>query len=85
MLSKLFYIGERQLNRHFNRYRGTGVIEYVQRIRMEEAKRLLVETDDIVAVIAEKVGYEDAASFGRTFVRQIGCSPGKFRERNWNK
>lgn len=82
MLSKLFYVGERQLNRHFNRYRGTSVYEYVQFIRIEKAKRLLIDTDDIMSVVAHRVGYEDAASFGRLFVRQCGCSPGKYREQN---
>lgn len=82
LLSELFFIGTRQLNRHFNRLMGVSVMEYVQRVRMEKAKRLLVESDEIVAVVAERVSYEDAASFSRTFAREIGCSPGKYREQH---
>jgi AraC family L-rhamnose operon regulatory protein RhaS len=82
LLSELFYIGVRQLNRQFNRHLGTSVIGYVQRIRMERAKRLLVETDEKIIQIAELVGYEDAASFSRTFTREVGCPPGKYREQS---
>ncbi|TNJ63714.1 helix-turn-helix domain-containing protein [Paenibacillus hemerocallicola] len=82
LLSELFYIGVRQLNRHFNRHIGSSVIEYVHRIRMEKAKRLLVETDEKINVVAELVGYEDAASFSRSFTREVGRSPGKYRELN---
>ncbi|MDF2660339.1 MAG: helix-turn-helix protein [Paenibacillus sp.] len=82
LLSELFYIGVRQLNRQFNRHLGTSVIGYVQRIRMERAKRLLVETDEKINQIAELVGYEDAASFSRTFTREVGCPPGKYREQS---
>lgn len=82
MLSELFYIGGRQLNRHFNRHIGTSVIEYVLRIRIEKAKRLLAETEEKVNVVAETVGYEDAASFSRSFAREVGCSPGKYRDQH---
>lgn len=79
-LSKLFHLSPRQLNRQFNQYVGRSVIEYVQHIRIEKAKHLLTETDDIIAVVAETVGYEDAAYFSTLFTRIVGCSPGKYRE-----
>lgn len=80
LLSELFHIGERQLNRHFNKVMSKSVIPYVHEIRVEHAKRLLKETDETIAVVAEKVGYEDAVFFSRLFARETGCSPGKFRE-----
>jgi AraC family L-rhamnose operon regulatory protein RhaS len=81
-LSELFHIGVRQLNRQFNRHTGSSVIEYVHKIRLEKAKRLLAETDEIITVVAEKVGYEDTAFFSKLFTREVGCSPGKYRDEN---
>lgn len=81
-LSGLFHIGVRQLNRLFNQYTGSSVIEYVHRIRMEKAKRLLTDTDEKVNVVAEMVGYGDPAFFNKLFVREAGCPPGQYREEN---
>ncbi|MBD2864715.1 AraC family transcriptional regulator [Paenibacillus oceani] len=79
LLSELFHIGTRQLNRQFKKYIGKTVIEYLHLIRMEHAKKLLVETDEIVAVVARMIGYEDPASFSRLFAREVNCPPGKYR------
>ena len=81
MLCKLFHLSERQLYRQFNRYMSCSVIDYVQQIRMEKAKQLLAETDEIIPSVAIAVGYEDASFFSSLFMRKIGCSPGKYRER----
>jgi AraC family L-rhamnose operon regulatory protein RhaS len=80
VLTELFHIGARQLNRYFNRHAGCSVIEYVHRVRMEKAKRLLADTDEKIAVVSEMVGYEDTSFFSRLFARQAGCPPGKYRE-----
>lgn len=81
-LSALFQIGVRQLNRLFNQYTGSTVIEYVHHIRMKNAKRLLTDTDEKVNVVAEMVGYGDPAFFNKLFVREAGRPPGKYREEN---
>lgn len=80
LLSELFHIGERQLNRQFNKHAGSSVIEYLHRIRLERAKRLLADTDETIAVVAEMVGYDDPTFFSKLFTREVSCSPGKYRE-----
>lgn len=82
LLTELFHIGVRQLNRNFNRHVGCSVIEYVHRVRIEKAKRLLADTDEKIAVVSEMVGYEDTSFFSKLFTRKAGCSPGKYREDN---
>ncbi|GAA3413370.1 AraC family transcriptional regulator [Paenibacillus hodogayensis] len=81
-LSELFHIGVRQLNRLFHRHKGSTVIEYVHRVRMEKAKRLLVDTDEKMNVVSEMVGYEDVAFFSKLFARVTGTTPGKYREQH---
>ncbi|NHN33696.1 AraC family transcriptional regulator [Paenibacillus agricola] len=80
VLCGLFNISSRQLNRIFKESLGMTVVDMVHKIRIERAKHLLVETDEKVITIAGKVGYEDPAFFSRLFHRQVGCSPGKYRE-----
>ena len=56
-------------------------IAYVQRIRVERAKRLLETSDEAIEAISWAVGYEDAASFRRLFKRLTGLTPGAYRHR----
>jgi transcriptional regulator GlxA family with amidase domain len=63
--------------------RATGLtpIAYVQRLRIEDAKRRLERTDASVDEISWRVGYEDAAFFRRLFKRTTGLAPGAYRKR----
>ena len=47
---------------------------------MDEAKRLLRETDIPVSQIAEKVGYQDQKHFTQTFHKIAGINPGEYRK-----
>jgi transcriptional regulator GlxA family with amidase domain len=56
-------------------------IDYVQALRVEEAKQML-ETDDMVLDdIAGAVGYDDSASFRRLFKRRAGLTPAAYRRK----
>ena len=60
---------------------GFAPIDYVQRLRIEDAKRRLERTDASADEIGWKVGYEDAAFFRRLFKRVTGMTPGAYRRR----
>jgi AraC-like DNA-binding protein len=51
-------------------------------LRIEESKQLLETSDEPVEEIAEKVGYQDIASFRRVFRRYVGVSPADYRRRS---
>jgi AraC-like DNA-binding protein len=53
--------------------------QWVLAFRMAEARRRLTETDELVDVIGERVGYPDPSHFGRVFRRVHGVSPGAWR------
>lgn len=65
--------------RLFKEEMGQGVAEYAISLRMNEACRLLTETDDSVVVIAISVGYVDNAYFNKLFKRHVGCTPLEYR------
>jgi transcriptional regulator GlxA family with amidase domain len=56
-------------------------IEYVQTLRLEEAKQILETTDTAVEAVANEVGYEDPSYFGRLFKRTVGLTPAQYRKR----
>jgi AraC-like DNA-binding protein len=46
---------------------------------MDEAALMLESTDDAIARIANRVGYETTAAFSKVFRRRHGMSPGRYR------
>jgi transcriptional regulator GlxA family with amidase domain len=71
----------RTLARRFKTATGRTPIDYVQSVRVEEAKRILetevLHTDGVSAL----VGYEDPASFRRMFGARVGLSPAAYRRK----
>lgn len=74
-------LAERTFKRRFTAATGLAPIAYVQRLRIEDAKRRLERTDAAVDEISWRVGYEDAAFFRRLFKRTTGMAPGAYRRR----
>jgi transcriptional regulator GlxA family with amidase domain len=74
-------LAERTFKRRFASATGLTPIAYVQRLRIEDAKRRLERTDASVDEISWRVGYEDAAFFRRLFKRTTGLAPGAYRKR----
>jgi transcriptional regulator GlxA family with amidase domain len=72
---------ERTFKRRFTEAAGIAPIDYVQRLRVEDAKRRLERTAAPIDEISWRVGYEDAAFFRRLFKRLTGMSPGAYRKR----
>jgi len=69
----------RTFKRRFTNATGLSPIAYVQRVRIEEAKRRLERTEASVDEIGWQVGYEEPAFFRRLFKRLTGQSPGADR------
>ena len=72
-------IPERTLKRRFKAATGLTLINYVQNLRIEAAKRELESGSMPVDAISVAVGYEDASFFRRLFKRRTGLTPGQYR------
>jgi transcriptional regulator GlxA family with amidase domain len=70
---------ERTLKRRFKAATGMTLIDYVQNLRIEAAKRALESGSDPVEEISVAIGYEDASFFRRLFKRLTGLTPGQYR------
>lgn len=60
---------------------GLTPMEYLMRLRLEQAKLLLLKTDWPIAVIAENVGFEHVPYFTSCFTKAHGLAPSKFRNK----
>lgn len=58
---------------------GRSAVQWIVSGRMAEARRLLLHSDEMVDVIAERVGYADATHFIRMFRREHGATPAVWR------
>lgn len=67
-------------SRRFKAAHGVSPIAYLTRLRLEEAKRLLLETDETMEAIASRCGYETGAYFSRVFRSKEGMNPSAFRQ-----
>jgi transcriptional regulator GlxA family with amidase domain len=67
--------------RRFKSATGGTPREYLQRARVEAAKRRLEAVRESVAEVATHVGYEDLAAFRRLFLRHTGLTPTDYRRR----
>jgi transcriptional regulator GlxA family with amidase domain len=67
--------------RRFTVATGYAPLDYVQSLRMEEAKQMLEASDTAIDQIAEAVGYTEPAAFRRLFRRATGITPLQYRQR----
>ncbi len=72
-------LGRRTLERRFKVVTGDTPLKYLQRVRIEEAKRLLEAGHSNFIEISWLVGYEDAGFFRKLFVRHTTLRPNEYR------
>lgn len=72
-------LGRSAFSARFTKLVGQSMYRYLIVRRMEEAAFLLESSDDGIARIATRVGYETVAAFSKVFLRHHGLSPGRYR------
>lgn len=72
-------LGRSAFSARFTKLVGESMYRYLIARRMSEAAFLLETSDDGIARIATRVGYETAAAFSKLFHRHHGLSPGRYR------
>ncbi|MGC4945413.1 GlxA family transcriptional regulator [Streptomyces sp. DT224] len=74
-------LSPRHFARAFQAETGTTPGRYVDRVRLEHARRLLEDTTDGVAGIARSCGYGTPEAMRRAFVKALGAGPAEYRRR----
>ncbi|WP_433125647.1 GlxA family transcriptional regulator [Micromonospora sp. CA-240977] len=80
-LAARFAMSPRHFQRLFARETGLTVGRYLTELRLETAKRLLVQSDLGLDAVATRAGFGSAESLRRVFGERLGSTPGAFRER----
>lgn len=68
------------LSNYFKNQTGENISDYTNRIRIEKAKQLLIDTEDSLQSIVSQLGYINVSSFIRKFKETTGTTPGNFRQ-----
>jgi transcriptional regulator GlxA family with amidase domain len=83
-LAVRFAIGRRHFERRFKKATNNTPIEYIQRVKIEAAKKQFETSAKNVSEVMYDIGYMDAKAFRLTFKKITGLSPAKYRSR-YNK
>lgn len=78
-LARLTGLNEFKLKKGFKELFGNTVFGYLHELRMEEAKRLLLDQDMPINIVAEYCGYQYVSHFTTAFRKKHGITPAKFR------
>jgi len=78
-VSDRFGLQSTALSHLFKNEIGVKFIDYILKLRLDHAKRLLIESDEPIQAIAEKVGYTHVISFHRAFKKGLALPPGEYR------
>ena len=75
-----FHMNAAYLGRLFQKTTGVSFKQYVNELRIEEAKRLLLFTDMMIYEIAAEVGFSESKYFITRFTEMTGVSPAEYRK-----
>ena len=78
--SEALGISTSYLSRLFVSSLGVSYVEYVTRYRIEQSKILLRDTNEQIAVVAQKCGFSSDRNYNYAFNKYVGTSPGNWRK-----
>jgi len=79
-LSREVYLSPRQLQRKLDALTGCSPNSFIRRIRLQQAKQLLMEEGRQIAEVALDCGFQDPGYFTRVFKQEFGVTPAQWRK-----
>lgn len=80
-ICKKFGVGRRTFERRFKKCTGNSIAGYIQRVKVEFAKKLLETEDKTISEIIYETGYTDIDAFRKLFRRLTDLSPADYRKK----
>ncbi len=80
-LASLFAIGRRNFERRFKKATSNTIVEYIQRVKIEAAKKRLETSRSNINEVMYEVGYSDTKAFRTIFKKVTGLSPAEYRNK----
>ncbi len=78
-LSQVAGLSRTSLSNKFSNFLSVTPLGYITQWRMQVARQRLIETSASIIEIAEEVGYQSEAAFGRVFKKHFGIAPASYR------
>jgi AraC-like DNA-binding protein len=78
-MSRVAYLSTFHFNRVFHQITGLPPAKFISAMRLDEAKRLLLNTNRSITDISFEVGYNSLSTFTRRFTQRVGLGPREFR------
>src|SRR5215207_10530367 len=78
-MSRVAYLSTFHFNRVFHQITGLPPTQFISAMRLEEAKRLLLNSQLSITDICFEVGYNSLSTFTRRFTQRVGLGPREFR------
>ena len=79
-LADVAHLSISALERRFKKHLSKTPKQFINEFRLEMARKLLLETNLSIAVVASEVGFPDHSYFSKKFKRLFGQLPTQFRE-----
>jgi transcriptional regulator GlxA family with amidase domain len=80
-LAEKLAVGRRSFERRFKHATNNSVLEYIQRVKIEAAKRNIENSRKNINEVMFDVGYTDTKAFRTTFKKITGITPLEYRNR----
>lgn len=80
-IARAMHVSRNYLATLYKQETGMTIGQMLRKIRLEQSKKLLMETDMTVQQIAQKIGYSSPEHFSRIFTQHVGVTPGKYGKR----
>ncbi|WP_341357392.1 response regulator [Rossellomorea sp. y25] len=78
-LSKMFFLTREHISRTFKKETGLTLSKYVMKLRIDQAKSWLQETEETIYSISTMLGYQDEKYFSKLFKKVTGMTPFEYR------
>lgn len=79
-IAKMCHVSSTNFRKLFKEYSGKSPTNYRIDLKIDTAKRMLVNENVSLAYIADSLGFESEAYFSRLFKKKVGCSPSIYKE-----
>ncbi|XEC94425.1 helix-turn-helix domain-containing protein [Paenibacillus tarimensis] len=80
LIADRFGMSPSNFSHFFKKKMGQNLKEYIDRLRIQKSIQLLRSTNETLESISQQVGYSNTSSFIRSFKKNVGTTPGQYRD-----
>lgn len=80
MIAEQFGMSPYYISKLYKIQSGEGVLEYINKVRVEKSKQILIEQKLTIEEVCKAVGYFNVRTFSRAFAKLEGVTPGKYKD-----